>query len=242
MQILTIHSEFESVKKLGFPTFLNDNEINKEKIVLRWGKGDDFEIFDFVLNEGPSIKSNIDKESCLYLLSEVVNVPQIFAHNQPKNKLVVLKNSHHSGGLGFNISIASKKRKIPPGKYCTEFIDAIAEYRVWFCCKQTIQAQRIKENSKDSNICRSQWGYKFVRHNEHLHQQTLIAAEKIGLDVGAADILIDKDNKEYFLELNSAPTIDDDILIEFFKKNLNDNRNNNYENKNLHRYSKFDFA
>lgn len=220
MQILTIHSEFESVKALGFPTFLNDAEVDKTKTVLRWGKSDVLETFDFVLNEGPNIKLNVDKESCLYLLSEVVNVPQIFAQEQPINKLVVLKDSKHSCGHGFNISIAHKKRKIPVGKYCTEFIDAIAEYRVWFCLGKTIQAQRIKENLEGSPFCRSQWGYKFTRHNKHLHQQTLMAAEKIGLDVGAADIIIDKNNKEYFLELNSAPTIDDDTLILFFKKSL----------------------
>jgi glutathione synthase/RimK-type ligase-like ATP-grasp enzyme len=53
-----------------------------------------------------------------------------------------------------------------------------------------------------------------------LRDQTLKAAKQIGLHCGAADIII-KGKKNYFLELNSAPSIDTNTLERFYRDGIN---------------------
>jgi glutathione synthase/RimK-type ligase-like ATP-grasp enzyme len=45
----------------------------------------------------------------------------------------------------------------------------------------------------------------------------------IGLELGAADVLyVPSTRKYYFLELNSAPTLDNDKITAFFQKAIKD--------------------
>jgi hypothetical protein len=52
--------------------------------------------------------------------------------------------------------------------------------------------------------------------SKDLRNQTLLAAKKIGLEFGAADVLFHK-GKWYFLELNSAPSVDHRVVREFYQ-------------------------
>lgn len=78
----------------------------------------------------------------------------------------------------------------------------------------------MKKNKESQFPCRSEWGYYFVNNIPKLSKQTLLAKKTIGLDFGAADVLKYK-NEYYFLELNSAPSIDHWRLEEFYKKEIN---------------------
>lgn len=49
------------------------------------------------------------------------------------------------------------------------------------------------------------------------------AVKVIGLELGAADVLYDpKTRKYFFLELNSAPTLDNERILTFFQKAIHD--------------------
>ena len=129
----------------------------------------------------------------------------------------------HSAGAGF--SVKEGPFDVIPETYATRYLDVTSsggEYRVWFCGNRTIAGKRVKMecNENEKYPCRSKWGYSFCDGiSKDLRNQTLLAAKKIGLEFGAADVLYYK-GKWYFLELNSAPSIDHRIVREFYQSAL----------------------
>jgi len=232
--VVTIDSELESARKLGYSTstFIGDYASKYDnKIVIRWGNsrylydnnGSRQMDFKHVLNPAASIRRNCEKANATKLMSLVVNVPTLWEKNVPKDVLAVVRTHEHSSGHGF--SVQKGPFTVPYGQYATRYLDVTkegAEYRVWFCGNKTMCGRRHKMqcNPDEKYPCRSMWGYTFVDGiSKELHIATLLAAKKIGLEFGAADVLFYK-GKWYFLELNSAASLDHRVVLEFFQKNL----------------------
>jgi hypothetical protein len=232
--VLTINSELESASKLGYKTstYLGDFAHKFDnKIVIRWGNSrwlynvDATKHADFknVLNSAECIRRNCEKAKATKLMSLVVNVPTLWEKSVPKDVLAVVRPHEHSSGHGF--SVKKGPFKVEPGTYAARYLDVTkegAEYRVWFCGNKTMCGRRHKMecNPDEQWPCRSMWGYTFVDGiSKELHNSTLLAAKKIGLEFGAADVLFYK-GKWYFLELNSAASLDHRLVREFFQTNL----------------------
>ena len=235
--VLTIDSEFESASKLGYKTYGNYHTLGNfaskfdNKIVIRWGNsrhsydgtGSKAVEFKQVLNPAEAIRLNCQKAKATKLMSQVVNVPTLWEKSVPKNVLAVVRPPEHSSGYGF--SVKEGPFKVQEGTYASRYLDVTkegAEYRVWFCGNKTMCGKRHKMecNPEQKYPCRSMWGYTFVDGiSKELHNATLLAAKKIGLEFGAADVLFYK-GKWYFLELNSAASLDHRVVSEFFKTNI----------------------
>lgn len=232
--VLTIDSEYESASKLGYKTssYLGDFAHKFDnKIVIRWGNsrwlldksGNGKADFKNVLNETAAIRRNCEKAKATKLMSLVVNVPTLWEKSVPKDVLAVVRPHEHSSGHGF--SVKKGPFKVEDGTYAARYLDVTkegAEYRVWFCGNKTMCGRRHKMecNPDEKYPCRSMWGYTFVDGiSKELHNATLLAAKKIGLEFGAADVLFYK-GKWYFLELNSAASLDHRVVREFFQTNL----------------------
>ncbi len=226
--ILTIGSEYRSAVKIGFPTttdwYEDISQCNPKNVVIRWGNSGMFEDakdneIDFarVLNPGKAIHTNCHKNLALELMAKVVNTPTQYKEKVPNGISAVVRHTNHSGGNGFNVLQGPLKLKL--GQYATKYINTKTEYRVWFCGDKTMCAKRVTKAKVSPPYCRSQWGYRFCRMNAALHNQALAAAKSIGLDCGAADILQYR-GKYYFLENNSAPTLDHSKLVAFYRTNL----------------------
>ena len=231
IKVFTIESECESARRLGYPThtWLGDyaNQYNND-IIIRWGNssilytdgGGRHAEFKHVINPAECIKQNCRKNEATKLLAQVVNVPTLYEKSVPKGVLAVIRPTEHAAGNGF--SVQKGPLKIERGTYGTRFLKTDAEYRVWFCGDKTMCGRRVKMecNAEQEYPCRSNWGYEFCKSiSPALHYQTLMAAKKIGLDVGAADVLFYK-KKWYFLELNSAASVDHRVVREFYQKAL----------------------
>jgi hypothetical protein len=231
IKILTINSEHVSATRLGYPThtYLGDYAYKFDNdVVVRWGNSsyvysrDGRRNVDFknVINPADRIKLNCRKSDATKLLAQVVNVPTLYEKSVPKGTLAVVRPHEHAAGIGF--SVVEGPHKIQPGTYGTRFLKTDAEYRVWFCGDKTMCGRRVKlkVNEDQTYPCRSNWGYEFCDGIAmELHYQTLMAAKKIGLDVGAADVLFYK-KKWYFLELNSAASVDHRQVREFYQAAL----------------------
>jgi len=235
IKILTIDSELESARRLGYPnttTHLGDYAHKFDNnIVIRWGnsrwlydaEGKKQMDVKNVINPAPNIRKNCEKAGATKLLSQVVNVPTLYERNVPKSVLAVVRPMEHSAGNGF--SVKEGPFKVSDGTYATRYLDVTkkgGEYRVWFCGNRTLCGKRYKMecNEEQKYPCRSNWGYDFCDGiSKDLHNQTILAARKIGLDCGAADVLFYK-GKWYFLELNSAPSVDHRVVREFYQKSL----------------------
>ena len=229
-KVLTCNSEYESACRLGYPTKTHYGDYayrSDGDVVIRWGNSaavfnrDGKEVdFQQVINPSHAIKTNCQKHKATKLMAMVVNVPTLYEKSVPKDVLAVIRPIEHAAGEGFRVQ--KGPLKIEKGTYGTRFLKTDAEYRVWFCGDKTMCGRRVKMkiNETQEFPCRSNWGYEFSDGiAPELHYQTLMAAKKIGREAGAADVLFDK-RRYYFLELNSAPSVDHRVVREFFQKTL----------------------
>lgn len=230
--VLTIDSEYNSAVRLGFPTYKyipSYDENFKDSLVIRWGNsttpydksGKNIE-YKNVINPSKAIYLNCHKNKALETLSSVVLTPKIFKNQVPKGKLAVYRNQEHSSGKSFTVQ--KGPFKIDEYRYATEFIKTDKEFRVFFCNNKTMMCRRVTyraDRLKEKYPCRSLWTYSFYKKvPKKLHKQVLAAARAIGLQTGGADILY-KNRNYYFLELNSACSLDHKKIISFYKRNLN---------------------
>ncbi len=233
--VWTCQSEYESAKKLGYPTFTNlphNLEYYNENgiIVIRWGIGGDWYYgtdhtrgeFLNTFNTSKAICLNVEKRDALKKLSEVVLTPKIYDKSVPSGKLVVHRPTNHTGGQGFNV--VKGPFNVNFGNYATAYIPNKKEWRVWFCNGKTMAAVRTtrsKSRLEQKYPAKSLWCYDFKKRvPKKLLSDTLKAAKQIGLVFGAADV-IEYKKKFYFLELNTSPTVDSQEIEKFYKSGLN---------------------
>lgn len=233
IKLLTIKSELESAKKLGFEAVTQfESDFTSDlanDIIVRWGNSGlyykdrySYSACDFnnVINTSSAIRANCHKLNATKKLSTVVDVPNLYHNVIPDGKKTVVRPIEHAAGSDF--AIKTGPFQLSYNYYATEFIDTENEYRVWFCGKEVFACRRVPLNEADEKAfpCRANWGYSYLSSvPKSLKDKTLAAAKKIGLEIGAADVL-EKDGKYYFLELNSAPSIDTNTLIRFYKNGI----------------------
>jgi hypothetical protein len=231
IRILTIDSERGSAERLGYDIIddLETVDHYHDDIIIRWGNsGYVYDLlsrgveFPKVINPRSAIRQNCRKNEALLRFSEVVNTPKVWLEDEevPDNQLAVYRYREHSGGSGF--SVKRGPFIVEEDHYATEWLATPTELRVWFCGDKTMCGTRVKLPSQqlDKYPCRSLWGYKFEKRVPiSLHEDTMKAAKAIGLEFGAADVLLHK-GKYYFIELNSAPTIDKQVIEDFYVKNM----------------------
>lgn len=230
------YSRDHTVKQLGYSTsaWLEGRVSDYDgDVIIRWGNHSTFHNrfgqareFRNVLNPAKAITLNINKLEAHKVISQAVRTPKLYTRQTPTYGLFVVRPLSHQGGSGFKV-IETKGRPIELGgyQYATEFLHTDREFRVWFVGNRTIRARRAPMAEKGQGAekfpCRSNWGYIFYPHvPETLHNYTIKAAQAIGLDIGAADVLLAND-KWYFLELNSSPSTDLPILNRWMKNSIN---------------------
>jgi hypothetical protein len=231
VKVITIKSELESAQRLGLPTFTKvDTSVNDydNTIIIRWGNSyrylnnvGAYRDFKHVINPSKSIRLNVQKSKSILEISKVVKTPAIYLHDVPAGKLVVVRSLEHTGGINFKVE--KGPFIVESGFYAKDYVQTPIEYRVWFCGRHTMAARRIalKSNVVGKYPCRSTWGYSYCDMPKGLDEQTLLASKSIGLQSGAADVLY-KNKKFYFLELNSAPSIDTFTLERFYKNGFSE--------------------
>lgn len=232
IKVVTIDSERDSVGRLGYavePRLQYGQEYDND-IVIRWGNStlpyyspnrSTAREFKRVLNSSESIRGNLKKQDSLKIMQEFVKIPKLWCYGErvPSNITVAYRPVKHSGGSDFRV--ITGPFAVERGFYATEWIATPTEYRVWFCGDRTMYALRsVRRAVTEEYPCRSLWGYTFYDQIPiKLHRDTLKVASVLGLDFGAADVLF-HNNEYYFLELNSAATIDKQRIEDFYKEGL----------------------
>ena len=238
IKVLTIESERPSALRLGCGeenTVIEADRLSayENDVVVRWGNSKQVWIkspsglerpspeFKRVINPRAAIRVNCNKPLALSRLARVVNTPKIWQPGDmvPTGVEAVYRADKHAGGEGFNVTAGPFV--VREECYATAWIPSKTEFRVWFCGNSTMCGVRWKRSEcTDRYPCRSLWGYDFKNKVPvALHTATLKAAAAIGLECGAADILYYK-GEYYFLELNSAATIDKLVIEEFYQDRL----------------------
>lgn len=238
--VLTIQKDLKSASELGFETTTRldgHTEDYDDCVVIRYGnsyflRSVNGYISDYknVINSARSVRDNCrHKDFTLKKISKVVKTPQIWVcgDKTPEGKMVVYRPTKHTQGSSFKVVPGGFT--VDPDFYATEWIDTDKEFRVWFVnngneCQYVI-ARRFSQIPEENNKqfkCRSMWSYNFIKKDkfEILKSKVKLISDALKIEFGAVDVL-SKDGVYYFLECNTAPSIDYPILKEFFTNGIN---------------------
>lgn len=237
--VLAIQKDFQSARKLGFNTVTKLEghvEDYGDAVIVRYGNSyllrdmlGNIRDYQNTVNSAKSIRDNCrNKDFTLKRISKIVNTPKIWTCNEgvPRGIHVVYRPTHHTQGEHFRV--VEGGFTVQPGFYATQWIQTEKEFRVWFVnngqnCNFLIArrfSQKPEENNKQFK-CRSLWSYNFIKNGgfEVLKSKVKSISDLLGLEFGAVDVL-SKDGTYYFLECNTAPSIDYPVLEEFFTKGI----------------------
>lgn len=231
MTIYVLGASSSKLYKNTTPTkFAEDNEFKFIKslngivpvsgdILIRYGKSDypdmDY-LFDKVINYSRTIKLSSNKINCsLFFKQKDIPTPQIFLDKtklKEEDMPVLRRLKYHARGS--DIKLIKNLNEMKDGDYYSKFIESKCEYRIHVFDGKVIRLQlKVKTDNCTQNeyIHNYENGYLLKDRFEHdieLEKSLIPIAEKavieIGLDFGAVDILVGKDDKPYILEVNSA--------------------------------------
>lgn len=141
--------------------------------------------------------------------------------------VIVRRHQHHQGrNLHFCKTIQEVRAacaKYPGNHYISNFIDKVAEYRIFVisgravCVASKVPADKnsiawnVYQGGEFKNVRWDDWPLKSVKIG-------IKAWELSGLDFGGVDVMVDKDGEVYVLEINSAPSLTSPYRQECFAK------------------------
>lgn len=162
---------------------------------LLWTKEEWREIIPFTFFDGEEADASEELELGMKLFVR----PKV--HSQGKNAHVVSNEQEFQQAI----------EKCGPGWYASEFINKVAEYRVFAVCGRVvwvanktpanpeIPVWNVAQGGKFENVKWGSWNLKVC-------DAALKALEVSGLHFGGVDVMVDKNGKPYVIEINSAPS------------------------------------
>lgn len=204
------------------------------KFVVNWGNGTDFSIRRAgvkVFNNPEAIRRASNKLTTFQMLQAAgVRVPS-FSTTPPtdRGKAVWLARTKLTGSCGEGISVVRKDADFPSAPLFVKYVPKTEEYRVHVAAGRVIFVQQKKrksdaEQTADQKLIRNyDNGWVFcpvdVAVLESNLQPAIDATKAVGLDFGAVDMIIGRDDSlPYILEINTAPGLESPGLIEAYKK------------------------
>jgi len=139
-------------------------------------------------------------------------------------KTIVVRNVL-TGSEGNGIVIVPKNEIVPDAPLYTEYVFKVNEYRVHVAGSEVIDTQK---KIRDPNKIITDWkvrshanGFIFARNsvqpNDDRSDLALDAIAALSLDFGAVDIIEDKEENFYVLEVNTAPGLEGQTVESYTK-------------------------
>ena len=202
----------------GTPFYLRKNP--PRRIAVRWGGAEWPEYEDArTINKSAAIRLASSKLSSFRRMAEAgVPVPRFTASRNEAgawgNDVVVFGRTSQ-GFQGRGIRVYEPGAHIGQHELFTEYIPNEREYRLHVCGGVVISVQRKYLERPGLNgqgyIKNHDHGYVFKTPEKDLNtsrkEAAVAAVEALGLDFGAVDMVVGEDNKEYVLEVNTAPAL-----------------------------------
>lgn len=218
---LTSCKEIARLAQSDFTVLRNDKPFpNNVTTVFRWGCTSDVPDSVKVVNKAKAIHLVNDKTGFRKLLNEKNLCPSTFfsVKEALENRgfPFVVRPSKHAQGR--HLYVANTERELieavarcGPSYYISKLIDKVAEYRVFVANGRAVWvAKKTPGNPEDvawnvarggrfDNVRWDDWPLKAVK-------KSVEAFELSGLDFGGVDVMVDKNNNVFVLEINSAPS------------------------------------
>ncbi len=196
----------------------NDPPTNPDLLCIRWGCTSTVEQSN-VLNKATAIHLVSNKTEFRKILNEHKLCPTTYTDDSievdANQKLIVRPQTHHQGRHLYVTNNSSELleaiNNCGPGWYASQFIDKIAEYRVfvaqgravWVAKKTPANpadvAWNVAQGGRFDNVRWDEWPLKAVKYS-------IKAMELSDLDFGGVDVMVDRGGNCYVLEINSAPS------------------------------------
>lgn len=190
-----------------------------------------------IINNPSKVSVNANKLSCFKLWQGKVSVPEWTTDKKIaaswKSSVVCrhLLTSHSGNG----IEIVEAGENIPNAPLYTKYIKKQSEYRVHIVRGEVIDLQRkIRDPDREPTnwqVRSHDNGFIYVRNNlqapKSVTEEAMKAFKASGLDFGAFDVIVDKFQKSYVLEVNCAPGIEGVTVTNYanaFRRIIHDGR------------------
>lgn len=182
------YDDYEQVINFGYSgTILNKNTINNSDNVAK--AVDKVLTFQAISDHCRCVPWTTDKDEAIYWA--------IFNSN-----VVIREKTKGNKSKGILITDKVEELQAVDAKLYTKYIEPKTEYRVNVFRGKVISVLE-KTQGNDGNFI-----FKLIRKSPYTFKQFIRAVDKhIGLDLYGMDILLGKDNKLYFLEVNSGPML-----------------------------------
>jgi len=222
----------------------------RDDLIINWGMGRVPEWYTInavpnsresvrFLNTPESVNIASNKLTTLTKLQEHgVSIPNFTTNREVADEtfdgIVVRQELRGHSGNGIEL-IIDDETEVPEAPLYTELIENRSEYRVHVFNGEVIdyiKKRRESENQAEGDeryIKSHNNGWIFTRENlrrlECVEQLAIEAVEALGLDFGAVDIIRDRENEVYVLEVNTAVSMEGQTLENYV------NAINNYVNR-----------
>ena len=220
---LTSCREICKASETGLTFVRNDQATDKDfegkDLVIRWGCTSSVPVNN-VLNKASAIHKVSDKsgfrETALEYAPYTVFTKEGVETALAAGIVLFMRPQHHSQGKKAYViktmaDFDEALVKCGPGWYASELIDKIQEVRVFIVSGKVVWvANKIPGNPEDVTWNVAQGGkFENIKWGSW-HLPTMKAAVEAfklsGLDFGGVDMMLDKDQRPYLIEINSAPS------------------------------------
>lgn len=208
--------------KTGIKWVRNDSPLPDDNLYIRWGCTSNVPTNN-VLNTAAAIREMADKRTSRLMFSEKGLAPKTWlsyrdvAAQDDAYPLIVRRATHHQGRFIHRCNNAKELleacQQYGEGNYyISSFVDKVEEYRVAVVQGRAVWVAKKTPANPDALAWNVAQGGRFdnVRWGEWPLKAVKIAIEAFNLtqlDFGGVDIMIDKDNNCYVLEINTAPSL-----------------------------------
>lgn len=215
----------------GIVVVRNDQDVPANKdLCIRWGTTSNVPHRQ-VLNTAKAIHTVSDKTGFRLVMDEFGLCPVTVTDDHNQNRItypmIVRPSVHHQGRnlhvcrtqAEFNAATA----RCGEGWYASPFIDKVAEYRVFLAQGRVIcvakktpadaqaVAWNVAQGGRFDNVRWDDWPLKAVR----VSREAFLMSE---LDFGGVDVMVDREENCYVLEINSAPSLTSEYRQQCFTK------------------------
>lgn len=209
----------KTLSTTGIEVVRNDvTPLPKGDIVFRWGCTSTVDA-DVIVNPAKGIHQVADKRGFRLLLMQDGRglCPETWTDPaQAKFPCIVRPSTHHQGR---NLWLCKDQGELQnalalcgPSFYISEFIDKVAEFRVFVVSGKVIAvasktpadptavAWNVAQGGKFENVRWDSWPIRAV----DAAVESMLLTD---LDFGGVDVMVDRDERPYILEINSAPSL-----------------------------------
>ena len=221
-----------SLRAAGLRVVLSDDGRYRQKsLIINWGSTEQIDSRNKTINSPDVIRVARDKLLTFNTLKDkgFAHIPK-FSTTQPsdseRQKDIILERHTLTGQSGSGIVVKRPGTPLSSAPLYVWYIRKTKEFRVHVCGGQAVAVQEKRresdnEQTEDQKLIRNRDnGWVFCVQEVHepagLRDVAVDACAKLGLDMGAVDMIQSKEGQLYVLEVNTKPGLESPTVLDAY--------------------------